>query len=75
VQSLIDNAVRYTPRGGRVRVHAGADSASLHVSVEDTGRGIDPAQLHRVFEPFWRGDEAPVDARLGPGAGACAADR
>ena len=55
VQSLIDNAVRYTPRGGRVRVYAGADPASLRVSVEDTGRGIDPAQLHRVFEPFWRG--------------------
>ena len=73
VQSLIDNAVRYTPRGGRVRVYAGADPASLRVSVEDTGRGIDPAQLHRVFEPFWRGDEAR--STRGSGLGLALAQR
>jgi two-component system, OmpR family, sensor histidine kinase BaeS len=73
VQSLIDNAVRYTPRGGRVRVYAGADPASLRVSVEDTGRGIDPAQLHRVFEPFWRADEAR--STRGSGLGLALAQR
>jgi signal transduction histidine kinase len=73
VQSLIDNAVRYTPRGGRVRVHAGADPASLRVSVEDTGRGIDPAQLQRVFEPFWRADEAR--STRGSGLGLALAQR
>ncbi len=65
VHSLVDNAIRYTPAGGRVTVRASAGPERIRVAVEDTGTGIAPDQLLRVFEPFWRADPA----RSGRGAG------
>lgn len=54
---LLDNAIRYTPPGGRIDLigFAGPDSAS--VVVADTGVGIDPSDLPHVFERFHRGDD------------------
>jgi len=53
-KNLIDNAIRYTPPGGRVdiRVEAGEDGIDLYV--EDTGPGIPPAERARVFDAFYR---------------------
>jgi len=65
VHSLVDNAIRHTPAGGLVSVHAAATAAGIQVSVEDTGEGIAADQLDRVFEPFWRADPA----RSGRGSG------
>ncbi len=65
VHSLVDNAVRHTPVGGQVSVHAAATAAGIEVSVQDTGEGISAEQLARVFEPFWRADPA----RQGRGSG------
>lgn len=58
--NLIDNALRYTPRGGRVdvAVECRADGAAL--SVRDDGPGIAPAERERVFDRFHRGDAARV---------------
>jgi signal transduction histidine kinase len=54
VLNLLDNAVKYTPRGGEVRVTARADGDSVALRVADTGCGI-PAEVgDRVFEPFYR---------------------
>ena len=58
VHSLVDNAVRYTPEGGRVAVRAAATTDGISVAVEDSGEGIAADQLPRVFEPFWRADSA-----------------
>ncbi len=58
VHTLVDNAVRYTPEGGRVRIEAETGPDGLNVAVQDNGEGISPDQLPRVFEPFWRADEA-----------------
>jgi signal transduction histidine kinase len=52
--NLIGNAVRFTPRGGRVRLAAERDGAQVRFSVADTGRGIDPADLPHVFDRFWQ---------------------
>jgi signal transduction histidine kinase len=52
--NLIGNAVRFTPRGGRVRVGAEADGERVRFWVADTGVGIDPADLPHVFDRFWQ---------------------
>jgi two-component system, OmpR family, sensor histidine kinase BaeS len=65
VQNLLQNAIRHTPTDGTVRVEARHVRDGLEVVVEDSGEGIEPAALERVFEPFWRADPA----RSGDGAG------
>jgi signal transduction histidine kinase len=65
IQNLLVNAVRHTPADGTVRVEARRDADLLEVAVADTGEGIAPQDLSRVFEPFFRGDPA----RKGAGAG------
>lgn len=54
--NLLENALRYTPRGGRVDVEAASEGAWVRVSVRDTGPGIDPELLPRVFERFAKSD-------------------
>ena len=58
--NLVDNAIKYTPRGGRIaiRVSAAADKATLEVS--DTGCGIPPESRERVFDRFYRGRHPDV---------------
>src|SRR3970040_2024359 len=65
LQTLLVNAVRHTPADGTVRVDARRLPAGLEVVVEDTGEGILPEDLERVFDPFFRADPA----RSGAGAG------
>ncbi len=64
---LLDNAIRYTPAGGSVRVRVEAGSPLATLVVADTGVGIPAELLPRVFEPFFRAD--PSRAREGGGAG------
>ena len=54
VRNLVDNAIRYTPEGGKIdlSVEVGADSAVFRV--DDTGPGIPPDERERVFDPFYR---------------------
>ena len=65
LQNLLVNAVRHTPVDGTVRIDAARHPDTLEVAVEDTGEGIGADDLARVFEPFFRGDEA----RSGGGSG------
>jgi two-component system OmpR family sensor kinase len=55
IRNILDNALRHTPRGGRIdiSVHCGRDGATL--TIEDTGPGIPPEDIDRIFEPFFRG--------------------
>jgi signal transduction histidine kinase len=55
---LLDNAVKFTARGGSVRVRVGKSSDRPTLVVEDTGVGIPAEQLPHVFERFYRGDPA-----------------
>jgi signal transduction histidine kinase len=52
--NLIDNAIKYTQRGGRISVEVGARDENGFVSVEDTGIGIDPNHHEKIFERFYR---------------------
>jgi signal transduction histidine kinase len=56
LDNLIGNALRHTPPGGRVQILAERDETAVRVTVRDTGEGIPPAELPRVFTPFYRGD-------------------
>ncbi|HEX6399998.1 MAG TPA: ATP-binding protein [Actinomycetota bacterium] len=67
--NLVDNAVRFTPDGGSVTVRAVAERGSLQVSVADTGSGIAPEHLPRLFERFYRVDHARGREEGGTGIG------
>jgi len=54
LRNLIDNAARYGPAGGPIRVRTGVEKAHAFVMVEDAGPGIAPEQRKRVFERFYR---------------------
>ena len=54
LRNLIDNAVRYGPAGGTIRVSTGTEQGRCFVRVEDAGPGIAPEQRQRVFERFYR---------------------
>ena len=63
--NLVHNAIKFTPPGGEIRVTAAAAEGDVVVQVADTGPGIPPEDLPRVFERFFRGDKA----RAGGGTG------
>jgi len=65
IQNLLVNAVRHTPADGSVRIEARLAADTLEVAVADTGEGIAPQDLARIFDPFFRADPA----RQGAGAG------
>ncbi len=54
VGNLLSNAFKYTPRGGAVSVHLGFDQRYLHLAISDTGKGIDPQEVTRIFDRFYR---------------------
>jgi len=54
VANLVENAVKYTPPGGGIRVTAAVADGELRVSVEDSGPGVSSEALPRLFEPFYR---------------------
>ncbi len=69
VTNLLDNAVKYTPPGGRVGVTLRGHAASASLAVSDTGIGIAPDALTHVFDRFFRADEARGRAEGGTGLG------
>ena len=67
--NLLDNAVRFTPPGGRVTVRASTRNGSVDVAVADTGPGIASEHLPRVFERFYRVDPGRSRDEGGTGIG------
>ncbi|HEX6164601.1 MAG TPA: ATP-binding protein, partial [Vicinamibacterales bacterium] len=57
-RNLIENAVNYTPDGGAIDVRAELENGRFHLTVSDTGHGIAPDDLGRVFERFYRVDKS-----------------
>ena len=56
--ALVDNALRHTPEGGEIRLRAGEAGGRIRFEVEDTGPGVAPQDLDRVFERFYEADPA-----------------
>lgn len=70
LSNLIENALRYTPAGGQVAVHAHAEQPALVVfEVRDTGPGIPPDELPHIFDRFYRADRARARETGGSGLG------
>lgn len=68
---LLDNAIKFTPAGGRVTVRIGRQHGRIALMVEDTGGGIAADHLPHVFERFYRGDRSRTRGETrGPGDGA-----
>ena len=67
--NLVENAVKYTPPGGRVEVTASSDESEVLVRVSDTGIGIPERYLARIFERFYRVDKARSRDTGGTGLG------
>ena len=65
--NLLDNAVKYTPAGGRVEVRAVADGSTAKLIVRDTGQGIPADELSRIFDRLFRGDSSRTARGLGLG--------
>jgi two-component system OmpR family sensor kinase len=63
---LLDNAMRFSPQGGTVRVATGVEDGRARVTVQDSGPGLSAADLEHLFEPFYRADAART---RGTGAG------
>ena len=66
--NLIENAVKYSPEGGEVRVSAAAANGAVRIAVRDAGPGIPPDQQRRIFEKFGRVD-VPGASKPGTGLG------
>jgi signal transduction histidine kinase len=67
VGNLLDNAIKYTPDGGNIRLTATCDSNTLEISIRDTGEGIPSEDLPRISKRFFRVDRAHT--RQVPGVG------
>ncbi len=75
VGNLLDNAVTHTPEGGRVTVSAQAGVDAVEVQVADTGPGIAPDELQRIFDRFYRADPSRSRSTGGTGLGLTIARR
>jgi two-component system heavy metal sensor histidine kinase CusS len=65
ISNLLENALRFTPEGGTIAVSIGTRNSSTQISIKDSGRGIEPEHLPRVFDRFYRADAS----RSSDGAG------
>lgn len=69
LRNLLNNALDFTPEGGRVTVGAGVEGNAIRVDVRDTGVGIAPEQLPLIFERFYRVDPSRTRSTGGAGLG------
>jgi heavy metal sensor kinase len=69
VVNLIDNAVKYSPSQGEIRVRVTDSGRDVHIEVRDSGPGIPPEHRDRIFERFYRVDKARTRAEGGSGLG------
>jgi signal transduction histidine kinase len=67
VSNLVDNAIKYTSRGGRVTLSARPDGAGVAISITDTGIGIPSSEQSRIWDRLYRGDQSRSERGLGLG--------
>src|SRR5690606_36373309 len=67
IANLVDNAVKYTPPGGRVQLRARREGDDVVVEVQDTGMGIPPEEQDRIWQRLYRTDKSRSQRGLGLG--------
>jgi signal transduction histidine kinase len=65
--NLVDNAIKYTPRGGRVDLSAEVRGDDMSLTVKDSGAGIPEWEIPRIWERLYRGDKSRSQRGLGLG--------
>ena len=75
VGNLLENAITHTPQGGRVTLSGAMSEGQATISVADTGPGIAPDDLSRIFDRFYRADPSRARATGGSGLGLTIARR
>lgn len=69
LDNLIDNALKYTPKGGRITLEVEGDEHEARLRVSDTGVGFSPEQGEQLFDRFYRADTSMVQSQSGSGLG------
>jgi len=69
IVNLLGNAAKYTPDSGRVEMRVAREPSQLQISIEDTGFGISPEELPKVFDKFFRSEDRRVLEEVGTGLG------
>jgi two-component system sensor histidine kinase VicK len=69
INNLVSNSYNYTPNGGKVTVRLSTQDGEIQVDVQDTGIGVSLEEQERVFERFYRGEDALILATAGTGLG------
>ena len=67
VANLLDNAIKYTPPGGRIEIEAHPDQEQVSISVKDTGMGIKAEELPKIWDRLYRGEASQSQRGLGLG--------
>lgn len=69
INNFLENAIRHSPPGGKIAVNAAKAQGFVQISVRDTGDGIPPVEMNRIFESFYQthNEKAPSRGRLGLG--------
>jgi K+-sensing histidine kinase KdpD len=67
VAQLLENAARYSPRGSTITIRVAVGDGDVRISVEDSGTGLSPTDMARLFEPFFRGTAAAAVPGTGMG--------
>lgn len=67
--NVLRNAAKFTPHGGRITIATSTEGEKLNVRIADTGIGLTPEELHRIFEPFSQGDHATYNSHRFGGMG------
>ncbi len=69
LRNLINNAVRYTPENGKIKIEAHTDGQNIIFKIQDTGIGIPPEDLPKIFDEFYRSQNARELVNFGSGLG------
>ena len=69
IMNLVDNAIKYTPAGGQVKVQLSLELDKFHLAVSDSGLGISPADQTRLFQKFFRVRQRGSSQTKGSGLG------
>jgi len=67
LSNLVDNSIKYTPQGGIVEIKAYESANEVCIKISDTGSGIAPEEIHRIWERLYRGDKSRSEKGLGLG--------
>jgi signal transduction histidine kinase len=60
VSNLVENAIKFTPEGGEVKIECGVKQGRAFIEVSDSGPGVPPTEREQIFRRFYRGDVAPA---------------